>query len=91
MSNSTDFPWRFGRRVAIGQDLRLAAVELTGGDGGPIQVEPQIDFSRLTVEERALMRQVLESVQARLGGGAVGDFAGLHALPAADEDLEDAA
>ena len=67
---------------------RLAAVELTGGDGGPIQVEPQIDFSRLTVEERALMRQVLESVQARLGGGAVG---GLHALPSADEDLEDAA
>jgi hypothetical protein len=88
MSNSTDFPWRFGRRVAIGQDLRLAAVELTGGDGGPIQVEPQIDFSRLTQDERGLMRQLLESVQARLGGGAVG---GLHALPSADEDLEDAA
>ena len=70
---------------------RLAAVELTGGDGGPIQVEPQIDFSGLNAEERALMRQLLESVQARLGGGAVGDFAGLHALPAGNEDLEDAA
>jgi hypothetical protein len=43
------------------------------------------------VEERALMRQLLESVQARLGNGVVGDFAGLHALPSADEDLEDAA
>ena len=43
----------------------------------------------LTIPAR--LKQLLESVQARLGGGAVGDFAGLHALPAADEDLEDAA
>jgi hypothetical protein len=50
---------------------RLAAVELTGGDGGPIQVEQPIDFSGLNAEERALMRQVLESMQARLGHGAV--------------------
>jgi hypothetical protein len=37
------------------------------------------------------MRKLLESVQARMGGVAVGDFAGLHALPSANEDLEDAA
>jgi hypothetical protein len=66
---------------------RLAAVELTAA----VQVEQPIDFSRLTVEERALMRQLLESIQARRGDGAVDEFVGLRALPAADEDLEDAA
>jgi hypothetical protein len=66
---------------------RLAAVELTAA----VEVEPQIDFSGLNAEERALMRRLLESLRARLGAGAVGDLAQLHALPAADEDLEDAA
>jgi hypothetical protein len=39
---------------------RVAAIEHTGGDGGPIRVELPPDLAELTREERAILRQLLE-------------------------------
>ena len=65
---------------------KLANVEITAA----VQVEQPIDFSMLDAEERQQLRAMLER---RRGPVSVRreDGTSVCALPAADEDLEDAA
>jgi hypothetical protein len=73
-------------RAASYCHARLANVALTAA----VRVEQPIDFSMLNAEERQQLRVILERRRGPVSAG-MEDDAGVSMLPAADEDLEDAA
>lgn len=42
---------------------KLRAITVTGEGGGPVQVEPVIEYSRLSVEERATVLKLIEKAK----------------------------